>query len=148
MTLLVLRDHPEWAERAASWFHEKWQVPRDVYAESIALSLGGETPAPQWYLAVEGETIVAGCGVADDFHDRPDLTPNLVALYVEPPYRSRGVAGRLLACACADMHARGLDTLYLITDHTSFYERYGWQFLTMVHDDEGAPIRMYKRTLA
>lgn len=46
MTILSLADHPEWAERAATWFHEKWQVPREVYAESIALSLAGATPAP------------------------------------------------------------------------------------------------------
>lgn len=145
MTLLSLRDHPEWAERAATWFHEKWQVPRDVYAESIALSIAGDTPWPAWYLVLDGERIIAGCGIAEDFHDRPDLMPNLVALYVEPAQRCQGIAGRLLAHACADMHARGIATLYLITEHTSFYERYGWQFLTMVHDDEGAPIRMYQK---
>ena len=38
----------------------------------------------------------------------------------------------------------GIDTLYLVTDHTSFYERYGWEFLCMVQDSaEGTPIRMY-----
>ena len=34
-------------------------------------------------------------------------------------------------------------TLTLITEHDHFYERYGWRFLTMVHDEDGAPIRMY-----
>lgn len=145
MTLLSLRDHPEWAERAATWFHEKWQVPREVYAESIALAIAGDTPWPAWYLILDGEHIIAGCGIAEDFHDRPDLMPNLVALYVEPAHRCQGIAGRLLAHACADIHARGISTLYLITEHTSFYERYGWQFLTTVHDDEGAPIRMYQK---
>ena len=46
MTILSLADHPEWAERATTWFHEKWQVPREVYAESIALSLAGATARP------------------------------------------------------------------------------------------------------
>ena len=142
-TLLNLRDHPEWAARAAHWFHEKWQVPEDVYGTSIAACLRNTAAWPQWYLLTKGETIVAGCGIAEDFHDRPDLMPNLVALFVEPAWRRRGLAGRLLDHACADMCARGLRTLTLITEHNHFYERYGWRFLTMVHDEDGAPIRMY-----
>lgn len=142
-TSLNLRDHPEWAARAARWFHEKWQVPESVYAESIAHCLADNVSWPQWYLIVQDEEIVAGCGIAKDFHDRPDLMPNLVALYVEPPYRNQGIAGTLLDHVACDMHARGISTLYLITEHDSFYERYGWRFLTMAHDDDGAPIRLY-----
>lgn len=43
-----------------------------------------------------------------------------------------------------DMKKKGIDSLYLITDHTSFYERYGWKFLYMVQED-GEPdmSRMY-----
>jgi len=33
------------------------------------------------------------------------------------------------------MKARGIDTLYLITDHTSFYERYGWELFCMAQGD-------------
>ena len=142
-TLFGLRDHPEWAERAARWFHEKWQVPESVYAESIAQSLAADSAWPQWYLVVENGEIIAGCGIAEDFHDRPDLIPNLVALYVEPPYRNQGIAGTLLDHVACDMHARGISTLYLLTEHDSFYERYGWRFLTMAHDDDGALIRLY-----
>ena len=42
-----------------------------------------------------------------------------------------------------DMAAMGFETLYLLTDHTGFYERYGWQFLCMVRGDEGELSRMY-----
>lgn len=31
----------------------------------------------------------------------------------------------------------------LITDHTSFYERYGWEYLCMVEEDDGGTTRMY-----
>ena len=38
----------------------------------------------------------------------------------------------------------GVDTLYLLTDHASFYERYGWRFLCMAQGDgEPKPSRMY-----
>ncbi len=42
------------------------------------------------------------------------------------------------------MRSFGLKTLYLITDHTGFYERYGWKFLCMVQGDGEADLtRMY-----
>ena len=53
-----------------------------------------------------------------------------------------GLAGQLLAFIRADMAAFGVAPLYLITDHTSFYERYGWQFVCMAGTEEG-PIRLY-----
>ena len=36
-----------------------------------------------------------------------------------------------------------IGTLYLITEHTSFYERYGWKYLCMVQGDDGEQMRMY-----
>ena len=44
------------------------------------------------------------------------------------------------------MAGLGVGTLYLLTDHTSFYERYGWEFFCMVRGDgEEQPSRMYVR---
>ena len=88
---------------------------------------------------------MGGLGVIEnDFHDRKDLTPNVCAVYVEPEHRCKGIAGRLLAYVCGDMESFGVDTLYLITDHTGFYERYGWTFLCMVQGDgEPEMSRMY-----
>ncbi len=53
-----------------------------------------------------------------------------------------GLAGQLLAFIRADMAAFDVAPLYLVTDHTSFYERYGWQFVCMAGTEEG-PIRLY-----
>lgn len=59
----------------------------------------------------------------------------------------QGLAGRLLARVCKDMAEAGIPTLYLITEHTSFYERYGWKFFCMVREDgDGELMRMYVRT--
>ena len=30
---------------------------------------------------------------------------------------------------------KGIDILYLITDHETFYERYGWEFLCLAQGD-------------
>ena len=113
--------------------------------ESMGECLAGGKPVPQWYVAMEGERIIAGLGVIEnDFHDRKDLAPNVCAVYTEKDRRCNGVAGALLNYVCADMKDKGIATLYLVTDHTGFYERYGWKFLCMVQG-EGEPdlSRMY-----
>lgn len=143
--IVKLRDMPSVKEQAAQWFHEKWGVPLEAYRESMENCLAGKSAVPQWYIAMEGERVIGGLGVIEnDFHDRKDLAPNVCAVYVEPDKRCQGVAGALLQCACSDMKKLGIPVLYLVTDHTAFYERYGWEFLCMVQGD-GEPdmTRMY-----
>ena len=146
-TICNLRAAPQLAARAADWFAEKWSVPREEYAGSIALCQAQAGAVPQWYLALQGDEIAGGCGViANDFHDRPDLTPNLCALFVEPPCRNRGLAGQLLAHARADMASLGVPALYLVTEHTSCYERYGWRYRCQAGalDEPGLQLRLYE----
>ena len=143
--IIRLTDKPEMKEPAAQWFHEKWGIPKEAYTESIENSLAKRNPVPQWYVAMQNDRIIGGLGVIEnDFHDRKDLTPNVCAVYTEEDCRCKGIAGALLNYVCADMKEKGIDTLYLVTDHTSFYERYGWEFLCMVQGD-GEPelTRMY-----
>lgn len=94
--IIALRDHPQWAEKAARWFHSKWKVPLAAYEESMAQCL----------------------------------------------------AGALLSHVCTDMAAMGIDTLYLATEHTSFYERYGWEFFCEVRGDgEDHLSRLYRHRM-
>ena len=87
----------------------------------------------------------ANCSAAKwNWENRKDLTPNVCAVYVEENYRCQGIAGKLLEYVCEDMRSFGLETLYLITDHTGFYERYGWKFLCMAQGDGEVDLsRMY-----
>lgn len=150
--IIRLIDKPDIKEEAAKWFHEKWGIPLEAYAESMEECLINERTLsmnkksiPQWYVAMENDRIIGGLGVIEnDFHDRKDLTPNVCAVYTEEDKRCNGVAGALLDYVCADMKERGIDTLYLVTDHTSFYERYGWEFFCMIQGDgEPEMTRMY-----
>lgn len=143
--IIRLKDQPELLTAAAQWFHEKWGIPSEAYLESMQQCLAGNHPVPQWYLALEQDRIIGGLGVIEnDFHNRKDLTPNVCAVYTEEDHRLQGIAGALLARVCSDMKEQGIDTLYLLTDHTSFYERYGWEFFCMVQGDgEPEPSRMY-----
>ncbi|MBD5150772.1 MAG: GNAT family N-acetyltransferase [Oscillibacter sp.] len=143
--ILKLREHPEWKTSAAQWFHAKWGVPLQAYLDSMDQCVGGGEAVPQWYMVTDGGRIIGGLGVIEnDFHNRKDLAPNVCAVYVEEAFRCQGIAGKMLNHVCEDMHSQGIDVLYLLTDHTSFYERYGWEFFCMVQGDgEEEPARMY-----
>ena len=143
--IVRIADRPELKRRAAEWFSGKWGIPTEEYTGSMEESMKKVTAVPQWYLALEGDRIIGGLGVIEnDFHNRKDLRPNVCAVYTEEDRRRRGVAGELLRFACLDMERRGIGTLYLITDHDSFYERYGWEFFCMAQGDgDEKPSRMY-----
>ncbi len=148
-TIISLSNNPTMKARMATWFHQKWGIPLEAYQNSMTECLETKSAVPSWYVAMQNDRIVGGVGVIEnDFHNRPDLAPNVCALFVEPDVRGQGIAGKLLNTVCKDMKAAGLDKLYLLTDHASFYERYGWKFLCMVQGDgEEEMSRMYVRLL-
>ena len=143
-TYIKLRERPEWKQAAAEWFHSKWNVPTEAYLDCMDAYLSGETEYG-WYLCLDGNKIVGGMGVIEnDFHDQKDLAPNVCAVYTEEACRGKGIAGQLLTIVVDDMKSKGITPIYLVTDHTGFYERYGWEFLCMVQGDgEDSMSRMY-----
>ena len=143
-SFITLRERPELKQTAATWFHSKWSAPEEAYLACMEQYLSHQTEFG-WYLCMDGDRIVGGLGVIkNDFHDRKDLTPNICAVYTEEAYRGQGIAGRLLHQAVEDLRAKGISPVYLLTDHTGFYERYGWEFLCMAQGDgESYLSRMY-----
>lgn len=141
---ITLMEQLELKEAAASWFSSKWGIPKEAYLECMEAYLNKDTEYG-WFLCLYGDKIVAGMGVIEnDFHDRKDLTPNVCAVYTEEEHRGKGIAGKLLDMVVNEMKNKEITPLYLVTDHTGFYERYGWKFLCMVQgDDEPEMTRMY-----
>ena len=143
-TYITLRERPELKARAAAWFNSKWGVPTQAYLSCMDDYLAKKTEYG-WYLCMDGDNIVGGLGVIEnDFHDRKDLTQNICAVYTEKEHRCRGIAGRLLNNAVEDLKSKGISPVWLVTDHTSFYERYGWEYFCEVRcDGESNTSRMY-----
>ena len=135
---------PDLKEYAADWFHTKWGVPKEAYLDCMDAYLRGKTEFG-WYLCLDEDRIVGGMGVIEnDFHNRKDLSPNICAVYTEEAYRNQGIAGNLLNMTVNDLGQKGINPVYLVTNHVGFYERYGWKFLCMVQGDgEPEMSRMY-----
>ena len=87
------------------------------------------------YLNTPLLTMMNGWGI-------PDQLPGIVPIETLAE-EAADLIDALLEEARRDMGGFGFSRLYLITDHTAFYERCGWEFLTMVAGENGQPVRMY-----
>ena len=141
---MTLREKPELKLLAAEWFHSKWGVPMEAYLECMEAYLQNETELG-WYLCLNSNQIIGGLGVIEnDFHDKKELSPNICAVYTEELFRCQGISGHLLNMAIEDLRSKDISPVYLLTDHTGFYEKYNWEFFCMAQgDDEPTMSRIY-----
>ncbi len=150
MELFSVREHPEMAARFIEYFQLRWasEDSKNVYDDCIKSCLDNKSPLPQWYLLMEGDSVIGCVGlITNDFISRMDLWPWLCALYVEEPYRCKGNAGLLIAQCVKDAKKAGFEKLYLCTDHESFYERYGFEYMATGYHPWGESSRIYVKNV-
>ena len=99
-------------------------------------------------MLVDGEDLVSFCTVAEKDDIQPtDLTPWIGFVYTFPNYRGNRYAGKLLSHAETLAKEAGMKNIYISTDHTGLYEKYGYEFLDMMKDWNGEDSRVYVRHL-
>lgn len=130
MKIISVRENPEYKDIAIDYISSKWEAPRILYEDCITHCIGAANPLPQWYL-LEKEGQVIGCAglITNDFISRMDLYPWLCALYIDEAHRGKTYAKLLIEKAKSDAVAKGFHYLYLCTDHTGYYEKYGFRFI-------------------
>jgi len=144
ITILSVRDNPEYLDRAADYFSSKWGIPREIYHDCIRNSLTTESPLPRWYLMLKGDEVVGSYGlITNDFNSRQDLWPWLAALYINESERGKALGALLLAHGVKEAAKLGFKNVYLITDHVNYYEKYGWQHIDNCYGADGEQSRVY-----
>lgn len=99
-------------------------------------------------MLVDGEDLVSFCTVAEkDDIQLTDLTPWIGFVYTFPNYRGNRYAGKLLSHAETLAKEAGMKNIYISTDYTGLYEKYGYEFLDMMKDWNGEDSRVYVRHL-
>jgi predicted N-acetyltransferase YhbS len=139
--LISVREHPEYLERATNYFSTKWEIEYNFYYDCIKHSITTPNPLPRWYLLVnENDEIVGSYGlIINDFNSRQDLWPWLCALYVEENERGKKLGAMMLEHGKCEAKKLGFDTLYLMTSHIGYYEKYGFTYIAQCYnpEDEG-----------
>ena len=97
------------------------------------------------YLVTEDDELCGFCTLAekDDIRDT-DLSPWVGFVYTFPKYRGQRLFGSLLAKAIEQARSEGYGSVYINTDHTDLYERYGACFQEISRNLSGEDTRIYR----
>lgn len=99
-------------------------------------------------MLVDGDKLVSFCTFAEKDDIQPtDLTPWIGWVYTFPEYRGHRYAGELLRYAEVLAGEEGMKNIYISTNHTGLYEKYGYEFFQMMKDIEGEDSRVYVKHL-
>jgi N-acetylglutamate synthase-like GNAT family acetyltransferase len=127
-----LRQRPEFFDSVADRIWQAWWQadghPLDYISGRLRENLDA-TPIPFALVAHDGEAFLGTASViASDLAERPQLTPWVAAVWVEPQARGRGVGGALVNRATQDCFALGIGRAYLCArpQRSTFYEGLGW----------------------
>lgn len=130
-----LRQRPEFFEIVADRIWQAWWKdsgrPQAYIAGRLRENLGAE-PIPMALVAHDGAAFLGTASLIEsDLEERPQYTPWVAAVWVEPQHRGRGIGAALVARATSDCFALGLGRVYLCARPavSGFYRRLGWTAL-------------------
>ena len=134
MTLQVVltAERPDLVPTVAGWL---WAESWGRHGHSLEDTIGAvaktvtATGMPHIYILLSEEQPVGTASLAaSDLDARPELTPWLADVFVEPNSRGRGYAGRLTSAVESVCLERSVGTLWLYTRTAErIYARYGWR---------------------
>ncbi len=139
------------SERQAHWLSQigksDWDAGDLLYrllVDGTFFDFAGEDS--KVLLLVDGDTLVAYCTYAKKDDIRPtDLSPWIGFVYTFPAYRGHRYAGLLFEQADRLAREEQFPEIFISTNHTGLYEKYGCTFKMLVKDWEGKWSRIYVR---
>lgn len=150
-TIVTISDRPDLAPLVARWRVEAFFNHPGGYTveEMTELILDPSVEPEETFVLFDGGRAVGTAAlIRSDLDTRPDLTSWLAGLFVEPAFRRRGHATRLVRKVEAFARASSVPVLWLYTSTAeALYARLGWQ-RAATEDESGEEVVLMKRTLS
>ncbi len=149
--IVTLAERPGLVGKVAFWQWDAWGRQRGRRLESVAHDvrpLTKQNSAEEGFVLLDaGDPVATACLTSDDLDTRPDLSPWLASVFVEPAYRGRGHATALVGAVEQAALARGHSTLWLFTwDTMPLYARLGWETVGR-ETHHGSEVTLMRRQL-
>ncbi len=134
-TISDLRQCPEFFDTVAERIWRAWWEPDGhplAYIQArLRENLNGSLIPFALVAHASNEFLGTASAIASDVPDRPQFTPWVAAVWVEPHARRRGIGAALVSRAAQDCFALGFSRTYLCArpHRSGFYERLGWSMI-------------------
>jgi GNAT superfamily N-acetyltransferase len=149
LSLTTIAARPDLAPIVARWIWEEWGRAKGRPFERTLARVASRTAAvglEQVFVVLEGETPAGTASfVSEDSDSRPDLSPWLASVYVDPAFRGRGHARLLVTAVEGAARSADMKTLWLFTRTApALYASLGWQAAGEIIED-GKPQVLMRR---
>lgn len=130
-TVVDLRIRPGFASIVADRVWRAWWKPKNyplAFIEELVRRNLDDEPTPFSIVAHDGETFLGTASViASDLDARPQYTPWVAAVWVDPAHRSKGVGANLVRVGAEMARSLGFEPVYLcaLPLRHGFYKRLG-----------------------
>jgi GNAT superfamily N-acetyltransferase len=148
--IAAIADRPELAPVVATWLVAAFGYPGGWTLEQMTARILAPPRGPEaTFVLFDQDKPVGTASLAyDDLPARPDLTPWLAGVFVEPACRGLGYATALVRRVEAFAAAAAVPTLWLYTATAApLYARLGWQRVG-VEKDRGQAVVLMVRHLS
>ncbi len=150
--IVTTANRPDLIPVIAPWLWREWARAKGRSLEQVTTRLASrqaDVGPEQTFVLLDGGVAAATASlVHHDLDPRPELTPWLASVFVDPPFRGRGHAVRLVRAVEATALAGGVRRLWLHSEHAAeLYARIGWiadgpevdhgHAVTLMHRDLG-----------
>jgi GNAT superfamily N-acetyltransferase len=132
LSLTTIAASPRFAEPVARWIWEEWGRKKGRQFERTLARVSSRTAhagLEQCFVLIDGEAPAGTASlVAEDADSRPDLSPWLASVFVDPASRGRGYGRVLVTAVESAAREAAIPTLWLFTDSAAgLYAALGWR---------------------
>jgi len=135
MSIINLADEPEHIPTLATWHDSEWAHLNpgrslEQRIQSMQAYLGGNL-IPSTFIYKHQDRLAGSAAItASDMDNKPQWTPWLASVFVEPSFRNQGIGSQLVRHVMTQALRAGITRLYLFTpDRAAFYQKLGWTIL-------------------
>lgn len=99
-------------------------------------------------MLTQGEELISFCTLAEKDDIQPtDLTPWIGFVFTFPKFRGHRHSGKLLSYAEEKAKEKDFDRVHISTNHIGLYEKFGYEFFSIMKDIDGEDSRVYVKEL-
>lgn len=143
--IVNLADRTDMIDLVSQWRWKEWLIdsPFEYVKYSTEHNIHRDR-IPMTFVAFINDRPVGTVALwMNDLSCRQDLYPWMASLYVDEGHRNMGIGEKLQAHAISIAKDLGYKSMYLITDHVGYYERFGWTFMEVAPKANGRKTRIY-----